>query len=321
MLISVVIPIYNVERYLAECIESVLAQTYPHYEMICVNDGSTDGSLTLLENYAEQHKNIQIINQDNSGLSAARNAGIVVAKGDYVFLLDSDDKIEKHAFETLVNKANGEDLICFNGKRFIEETNTEDVPDEGVKADFEYGWDYYNQYALVNRKFHFVCTVLRLYRREFLIHNKLGFQEGIFHEDNLFTPIVCYHAQKVKVIPDCLYIYRIRKGSIMQNVKVKRLFDIIYIANTLADFFIPKDNIDKEIIYREIAGSYFRGFMPEEISLYGNNDRELFQRINWDNYKKISIFPRHKRLYQLLRIHPVLFRCFLQVEKWLKNAV
>ncbi len=318
MLISVIIPVYNVELYLAECLDSVLTQTYPHYEVICVNDGSTDGSQAILENYAAKYDKIQVINQDNKGLSAARNAGIAAAKGDYVFLLDSDDKIVKHALETLVAKSNGEDFICFNGKRYFEETNAEDTPDEGIIAEFESGWDYYNQFALVNRKFHFVCTVLRLYRREFLLQHQLHFQEGIFHEDNLFTPIACYYAQKVKIIPECLYIYRIRKGSITQHANIKRLFDIIFIANTLAEFFVSKDNIDKKIIYREIAGSYFRGFMPEDIKVFGNNDSKLRSKINWHLYKKISIFPRHKRIYQLLKIHPVLFRFYLWIEKCLK---
>lgn len=318
MLISVIIPVYNVELYLAECLDSVLTQTYPHYEVICVNDGSTDGSQAILENYAAKYDKIQVINQDNKGLSAARNAGIAAAKGDYVFLLDSDDKIEKHALETLAAKSNGEDFICFNGKRYFEETNAEDIPDEGIIAEFESGWDYYNQFALVNRKFHFVCTVLRLYRREFLLQHQLHFQEGIFHEDNLFTPIACYYAQKVKIIPECLYIYRIRKGSITQHANIKRLFDIIFIANTLAEFFVSKDNIDKKIIYREIAGSYFRGFMPEDIKVFGNNDSKLRSKINWHLYKKISIFPRHKRIYQLLKIHPVLFRFYLWIEKCLK---
>lgn len=319
MLISVIIPVYNVELYLAECLDSVLTQTYPHYEVICVNDGSTDGSQVLLDNYAAKYDKIQVINQKNKGLSAARNAGIAAAKGDYVFLLDSDDKIEKHALETLAAKSNGEDFICFNGKRYFEETNAEDIPDEGILAEFESGWDYYNQFALVNRKFHFVCTVLRLYRREFLLQHQLHFQEGIFHEDNLFTPIACYYAQKVKIIPECLYIYRIRKGSITQHANITRLFDIIFIANTLAEFFVSKDNIDKKIIYREIAGSYFRGFMPEDIKVFGNNDSKLRSKINWHLYKKISIFPRHKRIYQLLKIHPVLFRFYLWIESFFKK--
>lgn len=320
MLISVIIPVYNVEPWLAECLDSVLSQTYPHYEVICVNDGSTDGSQVLLDNYAANNDKIQVINQENKGLSSARNTGIAAAKGDYIFLLDSDDIIESHAFETLVVKTHGEDLVCFNGKRYFEETNSYDVPDEGIDTEFNRGWDYYIKYALINRKFHFVCTVLRIYRREFLLQHKLHFQIGIFHEDNLFTPIVCYYAQKVKIIPDCLYIYRIRKGSIMQNANIKRLFDIIFIANTLAEFYVSKDDIDKQIIYREIAGSYFRGFMPEEIKVYGNNDSKLRDKINWHLYKKISIFPRHKRIYQLLRVHPVLFRCYLLIEKWLKKS-
>lgn len=318
MKFSFIIPIYNVSDYLKDCLNSVISQKYQNFEVICVNDGSTDGSSAILEHYASKDDKIKIINQENLGLSCARNRGVNAASGDYIFFLDSDDWIEPSTLEILSKNVVDEDFICFNGKRYIEDTNAENIPDEGISAEFKSGWDYYNQFALVDRKFHFVCTVLRLYRREFLLQHQLHFQEGIFHEDNLFTPIACYYAQKVKIIPECLYIYRIRKGSITQHANIKRLFDIIFIANTLAEFFVSKDNIDKKIIYREIAGSYFRGFMPEDIKVFGNNDRKLRSKINWHLYKKISIFPRHKRIYQLLKIHPVLFRFYLWIEKCLK---
>lgn len=320
MKISIIIPVYNVEQYLRECLDSVVTQSYDNYEIICINDGSTDGSFTILKEYAEQYSQIRIINQENKGLSASRNEGIKKATGDYLFFLDSDDYLEVDCFNILAKCTRGQDLICFNGRRFFEDGRKEE-PDPGIADEFDRGWDYYNQYALVNRKFHFVCTVLRLYRRDFLLNNNLMFTEGIFHEDNLFTPIACYFAQKVKIIPDCLYIYRIRQGSITQKIRIKRLFDIIYIANTLSDFFISKTDIEKKIVYREIAGAYFRGFMKDDRKIFSNNDKQLKRLINWNNFQKVSIYPRHQRIFKLLKIHPVIFRLYVFFERIIKKSL
>lgn len=283
---TIIIPIYNVEQYLRDCLNSVVNQTYTDYEVICVNDGSTDRSLTIVEEYQQKYPQIIIISQPNKGLSAARNVGIKAAKGDFVFLLDSDDWIETNTLKILSEKQNGEDMICFNGRRYFEDGKDE-IQDLGISDDNLKGWDYYNKYALSSRNFHFVCSVLRIYKREFLLKNKLFFEVGIFHEDNLFTPLACYHAQKVKVIPDCLYIYRIREGSITKTVNIQRLFDLITVSKKLSDFFIPKINIDKRQIYREIVISVVNLFnmihswkMDEILdSIYNQVDMKTLKKI------------------------------------------
>ena len=314
MKFSIVIPVYNVEKYLEQCLNSVLNQTFTDYELICVNDGSTDNSLEILRNFAEKDARIQVISQENGGLSDARNAGIQAAKGDYIFLLDSDDWITENALEVLYENIDNQDFIAFNGERFFEDGKTE-TPDKGISEQKLTGWKYYNKYALQGRKFHFVCVVLRLYRREFLIENELFFKKGIYHEDNLFTPVCCYCAENIKVIPDILYVYRIREGSITQTLNKQRIFDTIKIANILSEFFIPK-NIDKTVIYREIAGTYFSVFMPPKNLVPPN---EIRKHINWNCFKAVSQYPRHKIIYRCLRIHPFFFRIFLKAEKIMKG--
>jgi len=320
MFISLIIPVYNVEQYLQDCLNSVVAQTNLDYEVICVDDGSTDGSLTILKEFQNRYNQITVITQQNKGLSGARNAGILAAKGDYLFFLDSDDWIEPNTLEILAQKQRGEDLVCFNGRRVFEDGSTEE-PDNGIEELNLNGWEYYGKYALVRRKFHFVCSVLRLYRREYLLKNKLFFEEGIYHEDNLFTPLACYYAQTVKVIPDCLYVYRIRKGSITQSVNVQRLYDMITVANKLSDFFIPIRDIDKNNLYREIAGEYFGAFMPEKRKLYGDKDLAIKMLINWNNFKTVSIYARHRRIYLFLSIHSALFRTYIYFEKRIKTSL
>ena len=320
MFISLIIPVYNVEQYLRDCLNSVVAQTNSDCEVICVNDGSTDGSLTILKEFQNRYNQITVITQQNKGLSGARNAGILAAKGDYLFFLDSDDWIEPNTLEILAQKQRGEDLVCFNGRRVFEDGSTEE-PDNEIEELNLNGWEYYCKYALVRRKFHFVCSVLRLYRREYLLKNKLFFEEGIYHEDNLFTPLACYYAQTVKVIPDCLYVYRIRKGSITQSVNVQRLYDMITVANKLSDFFIPISDIDKNNLYREIAGEYFGAFMPEKRKLYGDKDLAIKRIINWNNFKTVSIYARHRRIYLFLSIHSALFRTYIYFEKRIKISL
>jgi len=314
MLFSIIIPVYNVEPYLRQCLDSVIHQDYSDYEIICINDGSTDNSLAILKMYSKSDNRIKIINQKNCGLSAARNAGILEATGDYILFLDSDDWLEQNALQILAVKQYGEDLVCFNGRRAFEDGKTE-MPDSGIVENNLTGWDYYNKYALVSRKFHFVCTVLRMYKRKFLIKNNLLFNEGILHEDNHFTPIICYFAQSVRVIPDILYIYRIRKGSIMQSQNVQRLFDMIKVANKLSSFFIPIQNIEKQQLYREIAGEYFAAYLSENKKIYGNNDNTIKKLINWKNFRTVCIYPRHKLIYFLLYFHPTLFRTYIKIEK------
>jgi len=314
MKFSIIIPVYNVENYLEQCLNSVLNQTFADYEVVCVNDGSTDGSLEILNNFAEKNSRFQIIDQKNGGLSDARNTGIKAAKGDYIFLLDSDDWITENALEILNKNIENQDFIVFNGERFFED-GTIETPDKGISEQKLAGWEYYNKYALQSRKFHFVCTVLRIYRREFLIENKLFFKKGIYHEDNLFTPICCYCAENVKVISDVLYAYRIREGSITQTPSKQRIFDIISIANILSEFFIPK-NIDKSIIYREIAGMYFSVFMPPKNIV---PPKEIRKHINWTYFKAVSQHPRHKIIYRCLRINVFLFNLFLKAEKIMKG--
>lgn len=314
ILYSIIIPVYNVENYLHDCLDSVLNQTYEgNYEVICVNDGSTDGSLEILDKYKEEVSSLIVISQDNKGLSEARNTGLRAAKGDYIFFLDSDDWIEPNTLEVLSKNINGEDFIGFNGRRYFED-GTQEEPDMGITESNIVGWEYYNKYALDRRKFHFVCAVIRIYKRDFLLENNLFFEPGIYHEDNLFTPIACYYAKNVKIIPDILYVYRIRVGSITQKPNKKRIFDMIRVANKLSDFFILKTDIDKLVLYREIAGEYFSVYMPPKSDVLENDFSEVKKAINWDNFKTVSVYPRHKRIYYLISRWPVLFKYYLRIE-------
>lgn len=293
---SIIIPVYNVQQYLPHCLDSVLAQTCPDWEAVCVNDGSMDGSLAILNEYASKDKRFRIIDQPNGGLSAARNAGIRAAKGEYIFFLDSDDWIVPDALEHLNRNVHGQDMLCFAGRKFIEAEQAYHQPDALPEAAYFSGMAYYNANALVPRDFPFVCAVLRIYRRAFLIKNQLGFQEGIYHEDNLFTPMACYHAAEVSVIPDCLYIYRIRPQSIMTTDTPKRREDMIRVANILAAFFTKAQGIDRTTVYRAITHAY-------QVALLHDTSHAAVSALDWHLYYAVSRTKlRHRFNYFMNKI-------------------
>lgn len=294
MLFSIVIPVYNVEPYLRDCLDSVLHQTFADWEAICVNDGSTDCSGEILEEYATQDSRFKVLDKPNGGLSSARNAGMGVAKGDYVLFFDSDDWLEPNALETIAKALNGEDMLCFSGQRYLETTKLFNPADHLTEKAYGSGMEYYNENALLHRDFAFVCVVLRAYKRSFLVDNGLAFKEGIFHEDNLFTPKACYFAQTVKVIDACLYDYRVRALSITDGNQAKRLMDMMTVANELAAFFKERSGFDKTTVFRAVTHHYQRVFAE----IPKNKKKEAKQLCNWELYRKVSRTKlRHRMNY------------------------
>lgn len=309
--LSVIIPAYNVEAFLPQCLDSIFSQDYSDFEVICVNDGSTDRTLNLLEEYAAEQPKLRVFSQQNKGMSAARNHGLEMAEGEYVMFVDSDDWLCNGALDKLVTVLKGEDVVCFNAKKFIEQTGEyqeNKLPaDDGVVT----GWEYFNKNRLTSTAIHFVCIWQRAYRRSFLESQGLRFEETVKRaEDDLFTTMVMYHAQTVKAVDECMYIYRIRPQSITTTVNIDRWYDSIRVQEMLADFFIPKNDVDKTAIYQVLASNYINYFSRKTKSLYGNRDCELKQRINWDYFKETCITARHRRLFQMIRISPILFRWY-----------
>lgn len=303
MLFSVIIPVYNVEPYLRECLDSVLAQTCGDWEAVCVDDGSTDGSGDILADYASRDSRIHVVTQANSGLSAARNTGLDHARGDYILFLDSDDWLEPSALESInaqlsiLNSPFPKDLLCFGGWRGEQE----ECP---IPATYPTGWDYYNHQALAHHDFPFVCVVLRCYRRQFLEQNDLRFREGILHEDNHFTPRACMAAGKVAVIANPLYHYRIREGSIMTTRSLRSRQDMIRVANDLAALFAQRSDLDCSVVFRALTHHYQAAFLGAT----RDESRALRPLVDWRLYRTVSRTRlRHRLNYHLIRLLPSLF--------------
>ena len=234
--VSVIIPVYNVERYLDECLNSACNQTLKNIEIICVNDGSTDSSLRILQKYAKQDERIIIINQNNQGLSHSRNIGIQQAKGKFIYFLDSDDYIAYEALEFLVNKMiiGNLDMLLFNVKVFGER-NVEDKRLQREIDIFNRVHEYPSECKgedlfrlLIENEEYFSPVSAQLILREFLEENSLKFQEGIIHEDELYTFKCLLLASKVGYTEKAFYFRRVRQSSIMDlNQSEKVIFSVL----------------------------------------------------------------------------------------------
>lgn len=253
-LLSIIVPVYNVDKYITTCLESILSQWKDDIEIICVNDGSTDKSLLILEHYKQLYPHIIIVSQPNRGLSAARNTGLTYATGEFIIFVDSDDFLTSNCIDTLrPSLEEGIDLIMYNAY-LVDENGTEkgDYPPL-EPCRYSSGMSFFLHYLQCPHDV-MICAWSKVYNRKFLLQNKLKFEEGLLHEDNLFTPITCYYANSVLVLNSSLYAYRLRRGSITQTITMKRLLDMVSIANSLALFFEHKT--DDNRIWGHILNLY-----------------------------------------------------------------
>lgn len=247
--ISVVLPVYNVEKYIAECLDSLLNQTFKNFEVIAINDGSTDKSKEIVESYIGKDINLKIINQNNGGLSKARNTGIKNSNGEYILFLDSDDMLDSTAIEKLYTKANKNklDLVVFEPLRFEDETRR---IDERVAERLNiYDKDIMdiNEYLIGAKKKCLLMSTLHLYNSKLLKNNNLYFVDGILHEDELHSLTSYKYVKKVGYINEKLYLRRFRKDSIMTgNIysNKKSLDSYIYILEELSK---EKEKNNKEL--------------------------------------------------------------------------
>lgn len=245
VMVSVIIPIYNVEDYLRDCLDSILAQTYEDFEAILVDDGSTDSSGNICDAYAEKEPRIKVIHKKNGGLSSARNAGIDIAKGEFIAFVDSDDAVHPDYLNTMVELAekHSSDLVACG---FV--TGEACVWEESDDAlDIRIGREILNR---VNDN-DVVVTVAwnKLYSRKFFDEYKLRYPEGKIHEDMFLTPQILYRSNKMVITDQKLYFYRQRPNSIMTAKFSLKQLDILEAIEFRIDFF--KANGYKELTYTE----------------------------------------------------------------------
>ncbi|MBZ2165915.1 glycosyltransferase [Methanobacterium spitsbergense] len=324
--VSVIVPVYNVEKYLRQCLESILNQTLIEIEIICVNDGSTDKSSQILEEYAEKYKQITVINQENKGIGLSRNAGMECATGEYIGFVDSDDWIDEKMYETMyINaKSHNSDIVMCLTHLF------DDAIQEYKPSDPYFALNLFNEsfdntvfdHKLIKGFFGVNVTCWnKIYRSKFLNVIEAKFPKIDF-EDNIFFYKTYLNAKKISLVRKFLYNYRINRQGSFIDAKNERFFDIIKMHSLLEGILIETSNLGRykqkflnyqvqSILNRynqvdeqykkeffDIIKQHFltKDFSPSDIDMLNNNYRIKYQNIlNSETYREYEQLEKNQK--------------------------
>ena len=261
MELSIIVPIYNVEDYLEECLKSLYNIKNIKLEIILVNDGSKDNSFKIMEKFKETYpEKTVLINKKNGGLSSARNAGMKAAVGEYISFIDSDDFVDSDEFEKFFREGQRDKLdIMVGNMRYYTPEKTGDslfrsdiVKNSGIVNGIDFFWNLFQKPKCFREE-----VVDDIYKREFLLKNNIWFNENIVHEDSEFTPLVYLKAEKVRYIDRAFYFYRQRTGSIMNKVSEKSMTSLEMICERFFDEYKKLDSAKgKEVLSALILSFY-----------------------------------------------------------------
>lgn len=294
--VSVVIPVYNSEKYLDSCIRSAIRQTLKNIEIIVINDGSTDNSCEILKKYQQLDGRVQIISQKNHGLSYSRNVGIRKSRGEYLFFLDSDDTLEEKSLQMLYQKAKISDSLMTIGryKKTYFDSNAINIykttlTDDTVKD------------VLVGNIQVPVCN--KLYHKKFFVENDLNFANKLYHEDNLFTlKAVKFAKNQISILDEVVYNYQYRKGSISSSFGKKHVDDMIKIFDLSYEFLREHDMYkDKKIYFLvfvfDLVLYYLQKYSPNETNslLF----ETFFKKLKKKKYISKALLEKYKKYYPI----------------------
>lgn len=280
---SFIVPVYNTEKYLKKCLDSLVNQTYKDFEIIVVNDGSTDKSSSIISKYQKKYKNIIVIDKENEGLSMARNRGVQKSSGKYIIFVDSDDYVSNKLLEEIDKKIDDSDILRFQIATEDEEyTKINEYHEEGFESMCGYdAFKYLSSYHFVEPAW---CYVIR---KNYYIENKFSFKKGVYHEDFGLIPYVIYKARKVKSIDFIGYYYIQRNGSIMNNndykKTVKKAFDMLEQYKTMRLFA-------KNINRKNNLDDYFLSYISNSVIVKARELKKDEKKVYINELKKLNVF-------------------------------
>ena len=300
---SIIVPVYNVEKYIKKCLDSILNQTFKDYEVLVVNDGTKDNSIELIKDYP-----VKIITQKNQGLSAARNKGVKSATGEYLLFVDSDDYLEKDLLKKLNESVtNSPDVVRFQIKEVYENGKTIEYQEQPFKN--KNGVDAFDKIV----KYHFVenawCYAIK---KEYYDKEKFEFKKGTIHEDFGLIPLIIIKANKVNSISYIGYNYLQRQGSIMNNENYEKTL------KKVNDMFNHYKYLISEINKTKLANQIFKSYAANSIilkicELRKKEYKEYKKKLNlervYDNLLADTLPRKIKK--ELLKISPKLYHKYL----------
>ena len=306
--VSIIIPVYGVEKYISKCLESLVNQTLNDIEIIVVNDGTKDNSQKIIDKYVKKYPDkIKSYIKENGGQGSARNYGLKKATGEYIGYVDSDDFVEKDMYKKLYNKAkenNYDIVVCGNYNV------SEDYQNKNIDA-------FINNYNtdLENIFFGKMAVWNKIYKRDILIKNKLEFKEKVWYEDLAFTLKAIMNSNTFAFIDEPLYDYLIREGSTMNNSNVKRNLEILDAFNDILSYiqhnkkeeyfskieFLAIDHIYISAIVRVLKAEADDKVKRETINKLIDYMNKKFP--NYKNNKYINTLSKNRKIiYKLINI-------------------
>lgn len=304
---SVIVPVYNVQDYVEQCIKSIALQSYTNFEMIVVDDGATDQSGIICDKLAERFRMIRVIHQKNAGLSAARNAGMAVATGNYILFVDSDDYIDLSSLEKFSELIDTDeqlpDVVAGIACAVSESGKMEEYKHPTGLESVISGQRFLSE--AIRQNAFLPCAPFYIYKREFLCEQQLSFFDGILHEDELWAVEVLLKAQQVKWADFPFYFYRVRECSITRRKnKGKNAEDLLFVCKTLDKLCQQYGKSVTFYIRDRIAMLYMNAVFIGGTNLLSQEKVDRF--FPWKNAKtlrnrcKATLFALSPKLYILL---------------------
>lgn len=336
MFFSVIVPVYKVEEYLPSCIDSVLNQTFSDFELILVDDGSPDTCPEICEDYAKKDNRINVVHKSNGGLASARRAGIKVAKGDYVFNLDSDDLIENDTLEyayNIINKTNCE-MVSFAYK-WVKNAKTINITNDGLdeglytEKDFE---KYIYPRILMDKNMNHISYYLsgKAVKRDLLTPNQLAVSEKISLGEDLCCVVPCYlQAKSVYISKKQAYLYTVRENSLSKEFNTKQILLIENVINEISKNKLEKlSDFDQQIcryfcfmcftiLAAAAEGGHFKSIKDIKNNILNSLHAEKILKAEFEHISfksRISIFLMKKKSYRMAFF-------FLNMCKNIKNLL
>lgn len=301
MKLSIIVPVYNVEKYLGETVESILRQTFSDFELILVDDGSTDASGKICDMYSKQDNRIKVIHKPNGGVSSARNVGVDNATGEFIGFVDSDDIISEVMYEGLFNivEQYGADIVQCTHVRYVEKLN-HDISPKNIEV-----YDRIGALKQLYIKYYTNCFSLcsKIYKKE--VFSGIRFPKGRVFEDDEVIPHLIYNAKKVVMVENAWYCYIKRGNSIITGVSIKGIYSLTDTLQKRMEFFEP---IDKDLFIASVK-HFFHYLKIKYVECYGNencfteNDADYFWGFMLKNF---MLFYKNSNKYD--KIYLVLLR-------------
>ncbi len=299
IILSIIVPVYNVEKFLSECLDSVLKQDIPkeRYEIICVNDGSKDSCGEILDSYSKKYDNIVIVNQENQGPSSARNSGIKVARGKYIWFIDSDDKIHTNILSCLLGGIKDNDVLFLSFVNIPEDDFG--LKEESFTPKFSYNLPisdaYCKSYKMLNNDYNFrsfSCGMI--IRTSLLKDNNLLFPAGMrSQEDTVFLFLLHKYLKKISYVNAPVYYYRMRNNSLSHDRSEKQCRDMYFSLRIMLDVYENElENHASEYSKELMTNLNLRTIMCKESIIFSllATDKDFF----YDELRKLkylNIYP------------------------------